>query len=165
MEQPLANVKAGIAIVMICLLFGLAMGIGFGVNEDFFKDFIANGIAANPDVHDAKSQDKIWRYAQRSHFHATGIAAFTAALVLLTAFSSMTRSMKRLTAVLVALGGVYPMAWFSMFILSPSMGRSAAHAHIITELFTYVGVGCLLLGLAMLIANLFLGLFSEQSHQ
>jgi|GEM_PF-6528099 len=50
-----------------------------------------------------------------------------------------------------------------MFVVEPSIGTGAAHAHPVTELLTYVGVGGLLLGLVLLLANLFLGLFSERS--
>jgi hypothetical protein len=50
-----------------------------------------------------------------------------------------------------------------MFFLSPSIGRSAAHSHILTELFTYVGVGGLLVGGFLLVANLFLGFFRQNT--
>jgi hypothetical protein len=49
-----------------------------------------------------------------------------------------------------------------MFLLSPTIGRGAAHEHIITQLFTYIGVGGLLLGSFFLVANLYLGLFKER---
>jgi len=75
-------------------------------------------------------------------------------------FSSMRAKMKTMASIFISLIGLYPLAWFSMFILSPSLGRSAAHHHIVTELFTYIGTGGLLLGLAMLMGNIFLGLFS-----
>jgi len=161
MNDVLQPIKMGLGLVFIALLFGLALGIGFGINEEFFKDFVAQGIAANPDVHDAKSQGKIWRYAQRAHFHAMGIAAFSIGLLLLTAFSSLTVCYKKLVSVLIGLGGVYPLAWLSMFNLAPSIGRSAAHSHLITELLTFIGVGSLLAGLVILILNLFAGFFSE----
>jgi hypothetical protein len=48
-----------------------------------------------------------------------------------------------------------------MFIVAPSIGRNAAHAHPVTELLVYTGVIGLLLGMTILLANLFLGLFSE----
>lgn len=63
MSIELANVKTGLAIVFLGLFFSIGLGISFGLNEDAFKDYVADGIAAYPDVHDAKSQDKIWRYA------------------------------------------------------------------------------------------------------
>jgi hypothetical protein len=109
----------------------------------------------------ANSPEKIWRYAQRAHFHATGIAAFSIGLLLLVSASSLKQRFKAITAVFIGLGGLYPLAWLTMFIIAPSIGRDAAHAHPVTELLTYIGVGGLLLGIAILLANLFLGLFGE----
>jgi hypothetical protein len=137
------------------------MGISFGVNEDMYKDRIAEQVLANPEVHDAASKDKIWRYAQRAHFHATGIAAFSMGLIILLMFSDMKTGMKKVSSLLIGLGGFYPLAWFSMYILAPTIGRGPAHHHVMTEMFTYVGVGGLVLGALMLFANLFAGLLRE----
>ena len=161
MTNNLINIKYGLALVLLGLLFGIGLGVTFGVNEELFEQYVAQGIAAHPEVHDAKSQDKIWRYAQRAHFHATGIAAFSIGLLLLVSVSSLKKILKKVAAVFIGLGGFYPLAWLSMFLLAPSIGRDAAHSHPITELFVFIGVGGLLLGLAILLANLFLGLFSE----
>ncbi len=159
MNRELNTVKAGLFLVMLTLIFGIGMGVVFGVNEDSVKSYITEGVAAHPDVHDDQSSGKIWRYAQRAHFHATGIAAFSIGLLLLIMHSSLGRKLKVVAAVLVGLGGVYPLAWFSMFILAPSIGRGAAHHHIVTEMFTYVGVGGLLIGIAILCTNIFFGMF------
>ena len=135
------------------------MGITFGVNEDMYKDHIAEQVQANPALHDASSSGKIWRYAQRAHFHATGIAAFSLGLIILLMFCDMKAGTKKLSSILIGLGGLYPLAWFNMYLLAPSIGRGAAHNHWMTEMFTYIGVGGLLIGLLMLMANLFVGLF------
>jgi len=161
MSINLKHIKYGLALVMLGLLFGIGLGIVFGANEDLFKDYIAQGIAAHPEVHDAKSPDKIWRYAQRAHFHATGIAAFSIGLLLLVAASSLTEKLKKTTSVLIGLGSFYPLAWYSTFLLAPTIGRDAAHEHALTEMFLFIGVGGLVFGLAILLANLFLGLFGE----
>ena len=161
MKEEMKAVKIGLFLVLLTLLFGIGMGIYFGVAEDSVKSYISDGVIANPAVHDAKSNSKIWRYAQRSHFHATGISAFSLGLVVLIALSSMKRNLKTIAAILVGLGGFYPLAWFTMFLLAPSIGRDPAHEHIITEVFTHIGVGGLLLGLFMLCASLFLGMFNE----
>jgi hypothetical protein len=137
------------------------MGVSFGVNEDAYKDYIASEIQAHPEVHDEKSQSKIWRYAQRAHFHSTGIAAFSLGLVILVMVSGMKTRLKTVSSFLVGLGGLYPLSWFTMFMLAPSIGRGPAHDYFLTELFTYIGVGGLLLGMLILIGNLFLGLFQE----
>jgi len=164
MNRELNTVKAGLFLVMLTLIFGIGMGVVFGVNEDSVKSYITEGVAAHPDVHDDQSSSKIWRYAQRAHFHATGIAAFSIGLLLLIMHSSLGSKLKAVAAVLVGLGGAYPLAWFSMFVLAPSIGRSAAHHHIVTEMFTYIGVGGLLTGIAILCANMFLGMFRGSAN-
>jgi len=161
MNEEIKAVRIGLFLVMLTLIFGIGLGISFGVAEDPIQSYISEGVALHPDVHDDKSNSKIWRYAQRSHFHATGISAFSIGLVLLIMFSSLKRKLKTVASILVGLGGLYPLSWFTMFILAPSIGRSAAHHHVITEMFTYIGVGSLLLGIGILCANLFLELFRD----
>ncbi len=152
-------VKAGLALAMLGLVFGLGLGVSFGINEDGFKTYISEGIAASPQVHDAKSQDKIWRYVQRAHFHAMGIAAVSIGLIILVMLSNMVARFKFISSLLIGLGAFYPVAWFTMFILAPGLGRHQVHAHFLTELFTYVGVGGLVLGTVILLLNMFVGCF------
>jgi len=161
MIEEIKAVKIGLFMVMLTLFFGIGMGVSFGVSEDSVKSYIADGVAAHPEVHDEKSTSKIWRYAQRSHFHATGIAAFSIGLVVLVMLSSLKRKLKTASSIFIGLGGLYPLSWFSMFLLAPSIGRSAAHHHVVTEMLTYIGVGALLLGIAILCANLFLNMFQN----
>ena len=119
MNKELKGVKLGLALVLFGLLFGVIMGMTFGINEDIFKNYITEGIAANPTVHDAKSPDKIWRYAQRAHFHATGIAAFALGLVFLVMFSDLKPKMKTASSFFLGLSSFYPFAWLTMFVLAP----------------------------------------------
>ena len=155
MKDEIKVVKIGLLLVMLTLVFGILMGVSFGIGEESVKAYISEGVAAHANLHDEKSNSKIWRYAQRSHFHATGIAAFSFGLVLLVMFSSLKRTLKKTTSILIGLGGLYPLSWLTMFILAPALGRNAAHHHLITVIFTYIGVGGLLLGIAILCANLF----------
>jgi len=164
MSNLLKPVKAGLALVLLGLAFGIGMGISFGVNEDMFQSYIEQGIQAHPDLLTEKSAGTIWRYAQRAHFHATGIAAFSLGLVILVAFSGLKPGMKSLASVLIGLGGFYPLSWFTLFLLSPSMGTKAAHHHFVTETFVYLGVGGLLLGVLLLAANLFFGVFDRDER-
>ena len=160
MHSNFSAVRTGLAIVFLGLFINIALGLSFGVNEDLYKDFVAEGIASNPQVHDESSESKIWRYAQRTHFHAGGIAAFCLGLIILISNSGMLRRMQARSSLLVGLGSVYPLAWLSMFLLAPTMGRGAAHEHILTKLFTFVGVGGLLAGMGILCLNLFFGKFA-----
>lgn len=163
MSSELSNVKAGLAIVLLGLFFSVALGISFGVKEDAYKDYVAAGIAAHPEVHDENSQTKIWRYAQRTHFHAGGISALCLGLIILSLFSDLRPGLQRISSILIGLGSFYPLAWLSMFFLAPSIGRAAAHEHIVTKLFTGIGVGGILLGSFFLLANLFLGLYKRSN--
>ncbi len=163
MNNEMKRVKVGLALVLFGLLFGVIMGMTFGINEDFFKNYITDGIAANPTMHDAKSPDKIWRYAQRAHFHATGIAAFALAMIPLVMFSDLKPKMKTASSVALGLSSFYPFSWLTMFVLAPSIGRGAAHSHVVTEIFASIGVGGLLVGCFLLLANIFIGLFSEEA--
>ncbi len=162
MSGNLSTVKVGLAIVLIGLFLNIGLGISFGVNEDMYKDYVAQGVAAHPELHDATSEEKIWRYAQRAHFHAGGIAAFCLGLIILLMYSNLTHRLQKISSILIGLGGVYPLAWLSMFFLAPTIGRDPAHEHILTMLFTIVGVVSLLLGCFFLVANLFFGVFREQ---
>ena len=164
MSVDFSSVKAGLAIVLIGLFFNIGMGISFGLNEDAYQEYVAEGVAAHPELHNEASADKIWRYALRTHFHAGGIAAFSLGLILLVMFSNLQPRLQRVSSILIGLGSVYPLAWLSMFFLSPSIGRGAAHEHILTKLFTIVGVVGLLVGSLILVANLFFGFFREQGE-
>ncbi len=158
----LTPVKIGLALVLLSLAFGITMGITFGVNEDSYKSGIAAGIEANPTLHDDDSAGKIWRYAQRAHFHATGISSFALGLVILTLFTSMQASMQKLTSILLGLSGFYALSWYNMYWLAPSIGRDAAHEHIVTTVLAYLGVGGLLLGFGLIVGNIFFGLFKTR---
>jgi len=147
--------------VLLGLAFGIGMGVLFGVNEEGIKGFIAEEIAGHPEVHDEKSRTKIWRYAQRAHFHATGISAYSLGLIILVMFSNMKRKIKSVTSILIGFSSFYPLSWFVMFLLAPSIGRDPAHSHYLTEVFTYLGVGGLVTGMLLLVGNLFFGLLGE----
>ncbi|MEE9613362.1 MAG: hypothetical protein V3W31_00220 [Thermodesulfobacteriota bacterium] len=161
MNGKLDEVRPGLVLAGITLCFGIALAIAFGVAEDAIKTLVRDGVAANPDLHDEKSPDKIWRWWQRAHFHATGIGAFTLALIAITALSDLSAKMKRAASLFFGVGSFYPLAWFFMALLGPSMGRSAAHHSLPVEAVVYLTIPCLLAGLALLFSNVIFGWFSE----
>jgi hypothetical protein len=159
MKSNFDNTRIGLALVMAGLLFGILLGMGFGIAEDSFKDFISEGIAAHPTLHDTNSQSKIWRYGQRAHFHATGIAAFSLGLIVLVILSNMQDRMKNITSSLIGLSSFYPLAWFNMYLMAPTIGRDPAHHHLLTKTFIYIGIGGLLTGILLLMLHIFAGKF------
>src|SRR5664279_2506621 len=127
MSKQLSSVQIGLGLVLACLLMNIGLGIFFGVNEDWFENYIKFGIDAHPQLHTPQSQDRIWRWAQRAHFHAGGIGAFSLGLVLTTALSEMSAARKQITAALIGLSICYPLAWLTMFLVAPTIGTAAAH--------------------------------------
>lgn len=155
-------IKVGLLITLFTLIFGTGLGIVFGAKEEVFKNYISENIQANPTVHDDKSKDKIWRYVQRAHFHSSGIAAYSLALLLIILVSKMRNSMKSFSATMIGIGTLYSFSWYTMFYLAPLIGRDAAHSHILTESIVYLSTGAFLIGLFMIISNVFFNLFSEE---
>ena len=154
MFTDIGSLKLGLVLSMLTLIFGISMGILFGANEDGVQEYISEGIAAHQSLHDAGSQDKIWRYAQRAHFHATGVSAFALVLILITGFTSLSRRGKFAASTLIGVGSFYPFAWFTTFLLAPSLGRDAAHEAFVTEAITAVSIACLTVGIAMVMYGL-----------
>ena len=146
--------RPGLVMAMATLLFGLALGVSFGVKEEAFKTWIADGVAAHQELHDAKSKDKIWRYVQRAHFHALGISAFSIGLMLVAGLSTLSLRGKRLAALSLGLGNLYPFAWFCMFLLAPSLGRDPAHEALATKFFAFAGSAGLLAGVGLILLHL-----------
>jgi len=157
MLNDIGPVRIGLILSMLTLLVGIGMGITFGVNEDGVKGYIKEGVASHQTLHDAKSESRIWRYAQRAHFHATGVGAFALAMILLVGAVSMPRRWKVVSSMLIGIGSSYSMAWLSMFLLAPSLGRDAAHHALATEVITKVTVGSLMVGIGILFLYLLFG--------
>ncbi len=161
MNNVLKNIRPGLALIILTLLFGVVLGISFGLNEDGYQKWIDAGIAAHPTLHDEHSKEEIWRFVQRAHFHATGIAAFSLGLILVVALSGLRAGMKKISSALIGLAGLYPLSWLSIFMLAPSMGPDGAEHALLPQMFVLVGVGGLLCGLVILALHLLFGLWTE----
>jgi len=160
MNRLLGDVRPGLIVAGAILLFGVSLGIAYGLIEESIQQFIVDGIAAHPALHDSDSPEKIWRWWLRAHFHSTGIAAFTLPLIALTALSGLSAGMKKLASLLIGLGGLYALSWFTMALLAPGLGREAAHHALPVEILVMAGVGSLLTGIAILFSNIIFGWFS-----
>ena len=153
----LDDVRFGLIVAGLCLLFGILMGVMLGLFEDGIKEMISAAVDSNLSAHAeplSTAKSKIFRWWQRAHFHATGIGAFTIALVGITAMSNLRPGVKRLTALLIALGGIYPFSWLLMALKAPILGRPAAHHYFPAEVMVMIAVVCLLTGMGILFLNI-----------
>lgn len=82
MKSTLQDIRPGLALVLLGLLFGTVLGIWFGIDEAlYFQGCIAHGIAA-----------------------------FSLGLLWLVAATDLSARMRGLTSVLVGLASAYPLA-------------------------------------------------------
>jgi len=158
--------KAPFLITLLSIFLGVFIAILFGVNEDLFKNKIANGMLSNPKVIEMSQSsapemqekkasyikaesDKNWRYYQRFHFHSTGIAAMSLGILIVISLLTAPNSQVMIASYMVSIGGfLYPFVWLFAGIYGPSMGRSAAKESF--ALFGYMG-GVFLLGVVFAI--------------
>ena len=118
----LAPVKIGLLFSLLTIAFGISLGIGFGLFGPMLQEWFKGVASSHQDIHDEQSIKEIWRYIQGAHFHSTGIGSFTLGLVIVTALLDMSDRLKKVTAALISLGGLYPFAWLSAFFFSSFHG-------------------------------------------
>ena len=150
--------RAPFAISILGMIAGVFIATLFGVNEDFFKERISDGLLQNEklmaieddEAREAKLEaeaEKNWRYYQRFHFHSTGIGAMALATLLLTLRIPANVRLLLVTRYMVAVGGFfYPFVWLFAGMYGPTMGRSEAKEAF--AIFGYAG-GLVLVGLLL----------------
>lgn len=150
--------KKQFIIVIISLILGNLIAVFFGVNEDLFKNQIANDLKTNSKIlaiEDLekrekkidKEKSKNWRYYQRFHFHSTGIGAISLGVLFLLMLINSHNILKIISSYMISIGGaLYPFIWLFAAIYGPSMGRSEAKEAF--AIFGYMG-GIYLVGLTI----------------
>jgi hypothetical protein len=156
--------KLPFAIALSGMFLGVFIAIIFGVNEEFFKNRIQEGLQKNVKIQAIedpvikkqtlkKEAGKNWRYYQRFHFHSTGIGAMSLSILILLMFLATATKLSSIASYLVSVGGfLYPFVWLFAGIYGPEMGRSEAKETF--EIFGYMG-GLFLIGIALSIFILF----------
>ena len=124
----------GLAVAVLAVLFGFAMGGIFGLNEDIIKDRLAASAAAvTATVYrgDASAAEpvvaKSWDYMQRAHLHggAIGTAAIGLIVVLLLIGTSP-RTTRVLSLALGAGALGYSVFWMWAGFIAPGLGSTGA---------------------------------------
>ena len=141
---------------VLAMVGGVFISIIFGANESFFKDRITQGLEKNIKIQSIQDQsakeekiksehEKSWRYYQRYHFHANGIASLSLGLLLLLAFIKGSKKEILIASYTIAIGGfLYPFVWLFAAIYGPEMGRDQAKEAF--AIFGYMG-GVYLVGI------------------
>lgn len=147
--------KFPILLTILALIGGVFISIIFGANEDFFQNRITHGLEKNIKIQSITDEniktekiksekDKNWRYYQRYHFHANGIATTSLCLLILLAFIKASKKEILIASYMISIGGfLYPFVWLFAALYGPEMGRNEAKESF--AFFGYMG-GVFLVG-------------------
>lgn len=124
----------GMLFAVLTILFGFSLGIGFGLNEDFFKSRMADSAAEVIDTvyggDEAKSKaicDKSWTYLKRAHMHAGAIGTSAVGLIALVVLLGSSTWWTRAISLALGLGGFgYLVFWLIAGFRAPGMGSTGA---------------------------------------
>ena len=138
MEKEIAakvkDVRIGILLSLLTLLFGFILGGLFGAVEDKIKGHLKDDAQAVFDtvykgdsVKMKKVTDKSWVYLKRAHLHANGLGAISLAAILLLMFMPTALLLKKLTAICLGLGSFgYSLFWMFAALKAPGLGSTGA---------------------------------------
>lgn len=124
----------GLALAVLTLLFGFALGIVFGLNEDAVKSrFSASAAAVQQTVYGGDSLaakpvlEKSWNYAQRAHLHAGSLGASAIALTVAVLLIGTGPALTRLLSLAFGIGGLgYSVFWLLAGFRAPGLGSTGA---------------------------------------
>ena len=133
-RSEILDLRWGLALAILTLLFGFLMGAVFGIAEDSLKAALkARGEAVVETVYggDAEGPGRIagrsWSYMKRAHLHGGGLGAAALALILLLAALPAQAKVKRVAALFLGLGGLgYSVFWLLAAWRAPVLGSTGA---------------------------------------
>jgi hypothetical protein len=128
------HIKFGLALAMIAILFGGAMGLGFGCCEDSFKDTFKNNasaVLAEKYKGDQSLADKVskkaWVYMKRAHLHSQTMGVISIVFSLVAAGLVFPAKLQIGISILGGLGSLgYGLFWLLAGFLAPGMGSTGA---------------------------------------
>lgn len=164
----LREVRWGVALSLLTILFGFAVGGAFGILEESMKGRLAASAAANLDSayggDEAKAKavvEKSWIYLKRAHLHGGAIG--TVALVCTLLLAALRRPDRRVRAGIAGvLGGAglgYAIFWLVAGFRAPALGSTGAAKETLTWL-AFPSAGLLLVGLVAVVVLACWELFS-----
>ena len=165
--NALKDVRVGLLLAVLTLVYGFGLGMTFGIAEDDIKGSLkADGEAAlathyNGDEAKMKAvASKSWVYFKRAHLHANGLGATAVGLILLLAFIERKKMLKSLTAIAIGLGSLgYSMFWMLAGMKAPGMGGTGAAKEALTWLASPTSFLCMI-GLLITVFVVVKGLFA-----
>lgn len=168
--QRLRASRIGVALVVLTLFFGFAIGGAFGAFEESIKaDLTARANAVADTVYGGDASkikgvlDKSWSYYKRAHLHGGGIgAAGLGLLVLLALLKRPGVRVRQGLGLALGLGSLgYSVFWLLAARSAPTLGGTAAAKEAL-EWLAVPSAGLLLLGTVAVLVLTVVELFSSE---
>ena len=124
----------GLALAVVTLLLGFALGIVFGLNEEAIKSrFSASAAVVEATVYHGDPSaakpvlEKSWSYAQRAHLHAGGLGTTAIALIVTLLLVGTAPGPTRVLSFALGIGGLgYSLFWLWAAFRAPGLGSTGA---------------------------------------
>jgi hypothetical protein len=132
--ESLRAALPGLAVAVLTVLFGFAMGGIFGLNEDIVKNRLAtsaSAVTATVYQGDAAAAEpvvaKSWEYMQRAHLHGGAIGTAAVGLIVVMLLIGTTPRATRVLSLALGLGGLgYAVFWMWAGFIAPGLGSRDA---------------------------------------
>ncbi len=132
----------GLLFAIATLLFGYAMGVVFGLNEDLIKSRLAaSADAVSTTVYHGDSAavkavlSKSWTYMQRAHLHAGGLGSAAIGVTLVVVLLGVSAKWTRLISLGLGAGAMgYSVFWLWAGFRAPALGGTDAAKESLTWL-------------------------------
>jgi hypothetical protein len=130
----ISQIKYGVLIAMIAILFGGALGLSFGCCADSIKgtlksgaDQALSGVYKGDQAKADKVVKKSWVYMKRAHLHSQTMGVISIAFSLLVAWLNFPARAQLGVSLLSGLGSLgYGLFWMISGFLAPGMGSTGA---------------------------------------
>lgn len=154
MTMDLANLRIGIVLSLLTLLFGFSLGGAFGAFEDTIMDSlnasamtVRDSVYAGDDAAISQLTSKAWTYMKRAHLHANGLGTSTLVLILLLGTFPAGTMVRRAVSCALGAGALgYSSFWLFAARRAPVLGST----HDAKESLSWLAIpsaGLLILGL------------------
>jgi hypothetical protein len=148
------NLRIGIVLSLLTLLFGFGLGGAFGAFEDGIKGSlnqsamaVKDSVYSDDEAAMSKVTSKAWTYYKRAHLHANGLGTTTLVLILLLATLPGSTVIRRGVSIALGAGALgYSSFWLFAARRAPALGST----HDAKESLSWLAIpsaGMLILGL------------------
>ena len=132
MNLDLANVRIGIVLALLTLLYGFGLGGAFGAFEDNIKGSLqASAEAVKATVYQGdeaamkKITDKSWTYMKRAHLHANGLGTAALAIIFVLAATPVSSRVRGGVSTALGIGALgYASFWMFAALRAPAIGST-----------------------------------------